>query len=882
MLCIVCSDAARASASPISSQANSGVRQNFRSSLFPSNDQHRPLSTGRLSPEPGTSSGTEMGRKSGEALSITSHQSNPPWYTGGSFSYNPNSPDRRQQSRGELIRASRGHSSGGARPASESFISHTEQGGQSAEGPQSRLHYQPLPQTETQSGNSYNSHPSIVSSQNLIWHSKDAPKPYNEVKSLVNDEVSWVSQPGKYWGNSPSTPRAHRGSYKETNELSADGLKSPSNGIESNRMFGSASQTASRAPSAINALDTSAFRSNPRSETVAQRLSVTDFSLRLNPMTSGDTSRPKMVQSHLLKDSQASSMVTGDEQQAMATMPQKQRNSDAQVHGRFPSNFVILRRNNPLEGANANLLHLVKNVALDRSQTHSFSRYQPVSSTYPPAQPSLHPTSGKDRTLEKFVPAPLAVSQDDYAISREKDPGGKSVLTASGSAHVNEPDRSTKSLYGMRGFKNLRSNPGRYSFDKREVHNKYPSLSLGRIQASVVSPPSPFTSGLKDVQPLLPESFASPEMNPDPTEVTAKARSGFTARPLEGAKPAVREPSRRATRWQGVDIVSSQTWPPKRINTWKKDTGDVEAESDSPSTRSQKEQSSGDVKPKYEHSRFTPDKYKNKHSLYTFMGFQSLQDKVGSPQWNSITAAPQTSTDSSSYLPSAAGLHLESSPTTEPRTHDKTKPVVTRARQFYRTPGRTGIGKRVLAKPDESQNLSGSSFPANDTVDVAIAGRPKPPIKVKALTFTDILGTLSFGGVRATTQMPMTPADKKDSFPRAPAEARQEEGPSSWTSDDRVLSGKNTSRGAKDEEVDFSRIEDKTPSFQSRASEGGMKTVDDSLDNEGSGSGAFSGSDVLSADRPQSQSLSEDLLEFDYLRTATGNISFRSVKLNPT
>ncbi|CAB1426258.1 unnamed protein product [Pleuronectes platessa] len=580
MLCIVCSDAARASASPISSQANSGVRQNFRSSLFPSNDQHRPLSTGRLSPEPGTSSGTEMGRKSGEALSITSHQSNPPWYTGGSFSYNPNSPDRRQQSRGELNRAPKGHSS------------------------------------------------------------------------------------------------------------------------------------------AINALDTSAFRSNPRSETVAQRLSVTDFSLRLNPMTSGDTSRPKMVQSHPLKDSQASSMVTG-----------------------------------------------------------------------------------KDRTLEKFVPAPQAVSQDDYATSREKDPGGNSVLTASGSD-----------------------------------------------QASVVSPPSPFTSGLKDVQPLLPESFASPEMNPDPTEVTAKARSGFTARPLEGAKPAVREPSRRATRWQGVDIVSSQTWPPKRINTWKKDTGDVEAESDSPSPRSQKEQSSEDVKPKYEHSRFTPDKYKKKPSLYTFMGFQSLQDKVGSPHWNSITAATPTSTDSSSYLPSAAGLHLESSPTTEPRTHDKTKPVVTRARQFYRTPGRTGIGKRVLAKPDESQNLSGSSFPANDTVDVAIAGRPKTP---------------------------MTPADKKDSFPRAPAEARQEEGPNSWTSDDRVLSGKNTSRGAKDEEGDFSRIEEKTLGIQSRASEAGMKTVDDSLANEGSGSGAFSGSDVLSADRPQSQSLTEDLLEFDYLRTATGNISFR-------
>ncbi|XP_060922428.1 uncharacterized protein LOC132996123 [Limanda limanda] len=847
MLFIMCSDAARASASPTSSQANSGVRQNLLSSLFPSNDHHRPRSTGRLSPEPGASSGTEMGRKSGEAPLIANHQSNPPWYTGDFFSYNPNSPDQRRQSRGGIIRAPRG----GVRP--ESFISHPEQRGQSAEGPQSRLHYQPLPQKETQSGNLYNSHPSIVSSQNLIWHSKDAPKSYNEVKLLGNDKVSWVSLPSKY----------------SVNELSAVGVKSMSNGIQSNQMFGSASQTASRAPSASNTWDTSAFRSNPRSDKVAQRPSITDFSLRLNSMTSDDASRPKVVQSYLFQDSPASSMVTGDEQQAMATMPQQQRNSDAQVHGRFPSNFVKLRRNHLIEGDYANLLHLDKNMAQDRAQTHSVRKYQPLSITYPPAQPSLHPTSGKDRTLEKFVPAPLAVSQDFYATSGENDPAGSSVSTASGSAHVYEQDGSTKSLYGMRGFKNLRSHPGRYSFNKREVYNKYPSLSLGRIQASTVSPPSPFTSGLKDVQQLLPQSDASPDMNSDPTEVTGKVISGFIARPLERAKPAVREPGRPTRRWRGVEIVSSQTWPPKRINTWKNDTGDLEAESNSLSTQSQR---------KYEHSRFTPDKYKKKHSIYTFMGLQPLQDRSGKAHWNSTTAAPPTSIDSSSYLPSAAGLHLESSPTTEPGTHDKTKPVVTKARQFFRTPSRMVIGKRVRAKPDESQKLSGSSFPANDTVDVAMVGRPK----VKALTFADILGFLSFGRVRATTQTPMTPADKKDYFPRAPAETRQEEGPSSWTSDDRVQSGKNTSRGAKDQVGDYSRIEEKTPGFQSRAFEGGMKTVDAFLDNEGSGSGAFNVSDVLSADRPQSQSLTEDSLEFDYLRTAAGNISFKSVKLNPT
>ena len=935
-----------------------------------------------------------MSRKSGEVPSIANHQSNPPRYTGGFFSFNPNSPDRRQQSRGGIIRRQRVQGSGGARPASESFISHPEQRGQSAERLQSRLpvHYQPLSQKETQSGNSYNSNPSIVSSQNLIWQ-KDAPKSHNEVKVPGNDEISLVSQPGKYWSNSrsKSTPRAPRGGFRETNELSAVGVKSTSNGIQSNKMFSSASQTAARAPSASRASDTSAFRSNPRSGKVAQTPSGTDFSLWLNSMTSRDTSRPKMVQSYLFKDSKASSLVTGDEQQAMATkqrdsdaqdrgrlssnfvkllrndpiegdnaasrpkmvqsylfkdsrasslvtgdeqqamatkqrdsdaqdrgrlslnfvkllrndpiegdnaasrpkmvqsylfkdsrassmvtgdeqqaMATKQRDSDAQDRGRLSSNFVKLLRNDPIEGDNANPLHFDKNVAQDRPQTHSLRNYPPVSSTYPPAQPSLHPTSGKGRTLEKVVPAPLAASQDNDATSREKYPAGSSELTARGSAPGSEPDRSKKSIYGVSGFKNLRSKSGRYSFNNGKVYNKYPSVSLGRIQTTTVSPPSPLPSGLKHVQPLLPESNTSPDMNPDPTQVTSKVMSGFTARPLEGATPPVREPDRPATRWRGVEIEGSQTWQAKhgRIDTWMNDTRDLEAESNSPSTQRQKEQSSEDVKRKYEHSRFTPDKYKKRHNIYTFMGFPSLRGRVGRAHLNNTTAAPPTSIVPSSHLRSAAGLHhLESSPTTEPRTHDKTKPVATRAGQFYRIPNGMGIGKRVQAKPDGSQKLSGSSFPANYTVDVAIVRLPK--LKVTALTFADSRGLLSFGGVRATTQTPMTPADKKDYFTRAPAETGQEEGPS---------------RGAKDEVVDSSRLEEKTSGLQSRAFEGGMKTLDTFLDNEGSGSGAFNVLGVFDvfSDRPQSQSLIEDLLEleFDYLRTATVDSSFKSVKLS--
>nr|XP_019950945.1 PREDICTED: uncharacterized protein LOC109634698 [Paralichthys olivaceus] len=839
LLFIMCSDAARASASPISTQANSGVRPNILSSLFPPSNPHHPLSTGRLPPEPGTNSGTEMSRKSGEALSITNHQSNPPWFTGGVFSYNPNSPDWRQHSRGGIIRAQRGHSSGGARPASESFISHPEQGGQSAERPQSRLHYQPLSQKVTQSGNS---NPTIVrvSSQNQMWDPRDAQKSYNEEKVPRNDKISWVSQPGEYWSNSPSTLRAHHGGDKEMDQLSAVRVQSTSNRIQSSKFFGSASQTASRAPSTSAALDTSAFRINPRSEKVAQTLSVTDFSMKLNSMTTGETSRPKMVQSYLFKDSQASSMVRGDEQQAMATMPQKQMASDAQIHSRFASTFEKLLRNDAIKENDANPLNLNKNMGQYGAQMDNFKTYQPVSSTYPPAQPPLHPASGKGRTLERFIPAPLAISQDNYATSREKYPAGRSVSTARGSAHGYKPDRSTKSIYGLSGFENWRSNSGKYSFNKV------------RIQATTVSPPRLFTSGRKDVQPLLPESDASTDVDPNPTWITSKIMSGFDARPLEGAKPPVREQDRPATHWPGVNVVSSQTWQPKssRSNTWKNNKEDFEAENHSISTQRQKEKSSEDFKQKSEHSRFTPEKYKKKHSIYTFMGFQSLQDRIGSPHWNYTTVARPTGIVSSSYLRSAAGLHLESSPTTQPTTH-KTKPVTMRARQFHKSPSSTVIGEHVRAETNKS-----GSFPTN----AAIVRLPKLPVKV-AVTFADILGSASFKGVRATTQTLMTQADKKDYFPKT----MQEEGRGSWTSDDGVQS---RTRGAKDEVEDFSRNE-----------ENAMKTFDAFLDNEGSGSGAFNVSDVLSADSPQSQGLSEDLLELDYLRTATGNISFKSVKL---
>ncbi|XP_039996166.1 uncharacterized protein LOC120797021 isoform X2 [Xiphias gladius] len=635
-------------------------------------------------------------------------------------------------------------------------------------------------------------------------------------------------------------------------------------------------------------------------------------------------------------------------------MPPKLRPSDVQVYSRFASGFKQLHRKDPVKEDNADPLYLNTNVAQDGSQTGSFTKYQLISSTYPPAQLSLHPASGKGRTVESYVPIGHAASKDHYAASSERSFVGSPVSTTTrGSLHGYKPGRSTKSIYGIRGFKNPlgkdpsilssseMTNSRRYSFDKgrdyklniRNIKSKYrfgqrggstmtttpaklyrtsidylpfSSDSLDLIHTTTVSTPRLFTSGFNDVQP---ERDASTDSNPDHRQFRNYKRiyslKGFGTQPLEGAKTLVREPDKSAALQQGFEIRSSQIWQPERsgIHRWYSETGEREPETSHIYTHRRNELSSEDFKPPIKtagstesvpHSRFMPDTHRKNRKIYTSpLGFQSIQNKIGNEHkkshWKYAEQNPTIASPihrvSSARLRSAGGLKVKSSPTSEPRTPNENKPAAMKASLLNSSTSSTVRGKRVKGKHINSKKLNESTSLTSDSGNLAIVRVHKRPAEFKAVTFADVLGSASFSSVRATTQAPVTAADK-DYFPNSAAMTKQKEGGGQWTlnADDGVHSRENTSgnpeANAADEVEDFSTVGEQELGFKSREFDSGMKTFDAFLDNEGNGSGIFNQSDVLPTDTTKTQGFSEDLLELDYLRISTGNISFKSVKLS--
>ncbi|KAG7496309.1 hypothetical protein JOB18_016554 [Solea senegalensis] len=856
MLFVMCSDAA--SASLVLSHANSGMKHGPLSSLFTPYSQRQPLSTGLLPTETGLQTGTnggrEISRSSIEALSITEHRSNPLWITEGSSSYNQNRLDN-----GGIIRVYRGQSVDGVRPVSRIYTSHSQNSEQSFETPQSRLNYHPPSEKVAQTGYSYNSYPLIIgkSSQNEGWGPSNPQTSYHVHK---NDRTAWASQPGGHVRTSLSTSRGHHGGYKETNELSA---ARPQNGFHSSKF----------SPSVRNG-------NNPGSERATS--SITSFSQGLNSVARSDSLRPKEGKSYLFKDSSSS----------YTPMPQKPRASDAQGHRTLESKWKQSHKKDPIKGEDAKVLHFNTNSAWYGGQT-GFS-------TYPPAQLSQGRT-----TKENFVP--LATSQKKSASIREKYAAGSPVNTST---------ISTKNIYSIRTFTNPpqlanpsireRTNSRPYSFDKEKDNmfkfaHKYPSLSpkysFGQKRAwtptvtpaklertptensQTVSTARLFKSRLKNVQPLLPESDAAMNSGPDHRQSRISrlyGLKGFGTRPLEGARTSLRESDKSVTPQRGPELRSSQTWQPRSSQIYRKyiKTGEMEPENSNISTQTQNELSTKGFIPysaggteSAKQSTFTPNKFQKNHNIYTFRGFNPAQTRIKSAykktdrKYNEQHPTVATLRVSASYLRSAGGLN-------------KTKPVPGRSTLFNRASSSTVRGKRVRVKQNMSNKLNESTIQTSKSVDAAIVRLPKHPHRANVVTYADILGSASFAGVRATTQTPITPPDK-DSFPSTTAVTGQKEGARSWTP------VKNTSRAAEakseDEAGDFSRVEEKEMDLELGR---GMKTFDAPSDNEGSGSGAFNLPDVVSADSTKSPRLSEDLLELDYLRISTGNISFKSMKLS--
>lgn len=148
------------------------------------------------------------------------------------------------------------------------------------------------------------------------------------------------------------------------------------------------------------------------------------------------------------------------------------------------------------------------------------------------------------------------------------------------------------------------------------------------------------------------------------------------------------------------------------------------------------------------------------------------------------------------------------------------KSVASEASMLDSSTSRIVRGKRVKGNGKKLNEYTLTK----DTGNAAIVRLLKRPARVIAITYADILGSASFGGVTATTQTPITPADKD----YLTATTMQKEGAGHWT-EDAVPSSGNTSRNpaahAKDE-VDFSSVEENKLGVRSKEVDNGMKTSD--------------------------------------------------------
>lgn len=926
-------------ASRTTTQVDNGVPRGVRRQVYNPYSQHLftalPLSETGL--QTGTHGETDTSRNYKEALSIIHHQSSPPQFNAGSFSYNQNIPDNRHSREGTT------GAQGEVRSANSIFP------GQSFERRQSDVKHHPFHRGVGQSVNSFYSPPVIVrksshseaaspfhlrSRPSQVWDLSDPQKspnkedhPGNNPPKVAEDQTVWQpshsslfsSQAGRYWSTSQPTPRWHYGSHEETNEPAAVGLLSTSRRVQSSKFFGLASQTAPPAPSISNSLDTSVIKGSPSPEKTAP--SITDFSQGLHSVSSIKTPRHRNVQSYLFRDSHTSS----DGRETVSTP------SDAQVYGRFSTNFKQSQTEEPTKEVqhlsdNANPLYHNTYMAQYGAQKDSFTKYQ---HTNPEslAQMSVNPAPASDNAMQSFRPRPNTDFQ-----------GSLVNVTTRGSMTAYKPGQTTKSIFGFRGFKNAplrtavipsilssdgsneRTNSRQYSFDKGKfkIANIHPSHStkytfgqrkvsttpakLERTPTDDSSPhpgtlnlvettPRPFPSRFKEVQPPMPVSDVGLDSMPDRRQYRIHRRiyglKGFGTRPLEGAKTSVSEPekfTRVQQDFEGFRHRGSQIWQHRWHN--KTEPGSSHLSKMSPTEQNSEDLKSLLKKPGSTEAvtRFTPDKYKNTRKIYTHLGFRPVQKRTGSAttqtHWKYREQNPATASAShrisSAYPRSAGGLK------SEPRPPNKTKPFSMKPSPLNSSSSSTVRGKRVRGKHTSVGKLNESTSLTNGAGNAPIVRLLKRPARVKAVMYTDILGSASFSGVRGITQTPITPADK-DNFPNTTARMKEKQAAGDWTlnSEAAVLSRENTSRGPEDE-VDFGSVEMNKSAVRNEGDDSDMKTPDLFLDSEGSGSGGLNMYDAFSADPTKSQGVGEDLLELDYLRTSMANITFKSIKLAPT
>ncbi|XP_033992749.1 uncharacterized protein LOC117488104 [Trematomus bernacchii] len=834
---IMCSEAARDS--PITTQVNDGVKHKRLRKRYIPRSQHNPLFTGQPSTQTGRQTGTngetETSGNPRVASSIIYQRPNPVRFTEG-FSYNQNSPDNRESPAVQNLN----------RPASS---------------------YQPL------SGNSYRSNSVTIRKSSL----KEASRPFHlssspsqvwdAQNSYIKEEVPryaspspFSSQTARYWSAPLPTSR---GNYKEVNEPLASGARST--------FFGFSSQPAPHPPSVSNSLVNYVIKSIPSPEKLTSP--HTDFSQKLNSVSSSEVPRNKKFQSYLFKNSLTSGhervhTATSDGPAAFFPTPHQQQAPDSQVYSRFAS-IVKQRKDSTQEvkrlSDEAKPLLNNANVAQYGPNTESFSKYKDIT------QISEHP--GKDATIQSVDPIPHADFQGNNTTVSDTSPVSSDTTTRE-SKHANKPGTTVKSIHGFRGFinptwrgvkgqvSNDRTNPQSYSLDQGKEANIHPSFSPrfsfsrrqaaipAKLEKSLTDDPFPGTLDIVQTKPTIRPFTTGFKETSTMQHKTGDGRPfknyrriyGFSTRPLEGAKTVVSEPEKSARVQQGFKALQ-----PKSPHILQQKHSHV-------STVSQNEVSSEDLKPTLKEAGSTDtslDTYQKRRNLYTLLGFQPVPNRNANLNRTALEHIA-----SSSFLRSDGRPTFESSPTFEPRMPTK----VVGMGPLYSSTSSTVRATRVKGnKPNGFTNESGKAV---------IVRPPKTPARVVAVTYADVLGSASFSGVKATTQTPSIPADK-EYFPNATATTEQKEGVGNWsfTSEDAEFRRDNTSRGSEDHEV-----EDVKEHHLGEDVDGGMTTSDLFLDDEGSGSVGFNMFEVFSTNT--TKILSEDLLVVDLFPPSPRTVLF--------
>lgn len=855
----------------VTAQVDNRVMRTVLRRLYTPHSQHHPLLTG-LSPsemviQTGSHYDTIRRGNYREVSSVTQHQSEPQMFY-NRFTYDENFMDSRHSG------------AGGTGDQSE----HSNRG-------QDFVNYTPRSQEAARSGNSHLT-PSVIirkSSQEEAarpFHQTFHPPPVLEAKDVQRspseekvqkrdsrkvDGGKNVLQPAQsflFSSQSPEqslpTPQEQHSSFREKNKLDViRPWRTPSR-TETNNIFSLSSQTSPHGVS--NRFHSSVVKSNLSPE--KQVASMTDSTQEIGL-------RHKKAQSYLFSSSrffERAKPITADRHAAVF----RQRLRDAQNYDRVSSEGEkAMKEAQSLVGFNQGNFSHAKSSTMHHAHfaqqgalMDNFTRYH---------------HSSKVETRVTALPAP----QESVENSRVS-------LATEAAANASKLTHATKSIYGFRGFKkqmrkpvtvhlNLstshadeRTDSGRRIFDKGrfKITNIYPSLSpkysFGRKSTAPqnYTPPSPTTLdqvqttstpeplGFNEGRPPLPDNGARIKSNPHGRQFQIYSRiyglKGFGSRPLEGARALIKRPDKTGRVQQGFEglkMRNSQIWRPESSRIHRLYNKTV------PSSNTGRQDQM-----QFSYTQLTPNQEED-YKIHTHLGLQAVQSRPGNAsskgEQQNEASASVGHTITSSSLKSAGDPSLKS----ETGSPNRTRSVTIMA-HFIPSPF-SGVvrGQRVRGKTaSKLSNLTSL------TLDVPIIR--KPPSRLRAVTYADILGSASFTGVRATTQTPIALGDGYSSLPAA-TEQKEEAGPRRVDSEVGVQRGNSTSR---------------SPGANA-GGDGGTHDASDSdvsmsqlfLDSEGSGSGSFNTSDVS-----PNESLSKDSSELDYLRISVGNTSFKSMNQSHT